>query len=122
MQTRSTTSSAPSSATTGCHRPPPADRRTLIRRVTYDLTDLPPTFAQVEAFEKDAAPDAYEKLVEKLLASPQYGERWGRYWLDVVRYAETCGYERDQVKPHVWKYRDWVIQRLQLGHARSIGS
>ena len=89
---------------------PPADKRTLIRRVYYDLIGLPPTFEEVEAFAQDQAPDAYEKLIDKLLASPHYGERWGRYWLDVVRYAETCGYERDQPKPNVWKYRDWVVK------------
>jgi hypothetical protein len=88
---------------------PPADRRALIRRVYFDLLGLPPTFAQVEAFAEDGSPDAYEKLIDTLLASPHYGERWGRHWLDVARYAETCGYERDQVKPHAWKYRDWVI-------------
>ncbi|QEL19587.1 PSD1 and planctomycete cytochrome C domain-containing protein [Limnoglobus roseus] len=89
---------------------PPADRRTLIRRLSFDLLGLPPTFEQVEAFVRDPAPDAYEKLVEQYLASPRYGERWGRHWLDVARYAETCGYERDQVKPNAWKYRDWVIR------------
>jgi hypothetical protein len=88
---------------------PPADRRTLIRRVYFDLVGFPPTFEEVEAFAKDADPKAYEKLIDRLLASPHYGERWGRYWLDVARYAETCGYERDQVKPDAWKYRDWVI-------------
>lgn len=89
---------------------PEADRRSLIRRVSYDLTGLPPTFEQVEAFVADRSPDAYERVVDGLLASPQFGERWARHWLDVVRYAETCGYERDQVKPQVWKYRDWVIR------------
>lgn len=92
---------------------PEADRRTLIRRVAYDLTGLPPTFEQVEAFVGDRSPDAYERVVDRLLASPQFGERWARHWLDVVRYAETCGYERDQVKPQVWKYRDWVIRAFQ---------
>jgi hypothetical protein len=89
---------------------PAADKRTLVRRLYFDLLGLPPTFEQVEAFAKDDSPDAYEKLIDKLLASPHYGERQGRYWLDVVRYAETCGYERDQPKPNVWKYRDWVIK------------
>ena len=88
---------------------PPADRRTLIRRVSFDLLGLPPSYEEAEAFATDPAPDAYERLVDRLLASPHYGERWGRHWLDVARYAETCGYERDQVKPNVWKYRDWVI-------------
>ncbi|MEO2088187.1 MAG: DUF1549 domain-containing protein, partial [Gemmataceae bacterium] len=94
---------------TGLTPAPPADKRTLIRRVYFDLLGLPPTFEQVEAFAEDDSPDAYEKLIDTLLASPHYGERWGRHWLDVARYAETCGYERDQVKPNVWKYRDWVI-------------
>jgi hypothetical protein len=89
---------------------PLADKRILIRRVYFDLLGLPPAYDEVEAFAKDTSPDAYEKLIDKLLASPQYGERWGRYWLDVARYAETSGYERDQVKPDVWKYRDWVIK------------
>ncbi|MBL8867574.1 MAG: DUF1549 domain-containing protein, partial [Planctomycetia bacterium] len=89
---------------------PEADKRTLIRRLYVDLVGFPPTFEQVEAFANDSSPDAYPKLVEKLLASPHYGERWGRHWLDIVRYAETCGYERDQVKPHVWKYRDYVVK------------
>jgi hypothetical protein len=89
---------------------PPADRRTLIRRVYFDLVGLPPPFAEVESFVRDDRPDTYERLIDRLLASPHYGERWARYWLDVVRYAETCGYERDQVKPFVWKYRDHVVR------------
>ena len=89
---------------------PPADARTLIRRAYFDLLGLPPSYDDVEAFAKDSSPAAYERLIDKLLASPHYGERWGRFWLDIARYAETCGYERDQVKPDVWKYRDWVIK------------
>ena len=89
---------------------PPADRRTLIRRVFNDLIGLPPTHAEIEAFAADPDPQAYEKLVDSLLSRPQFGERWARLWLDVVRFAETCGYERDQVKPFAWKYRDWVVQ------------
>ena len=96
----------------GLSMAPPADRRTLIRRVSFDLLGLPPTFDEIESFAADPSPDAYEKLVDRLLASPHYGERWGRYWLDVVRYAETCGYERDQPKPDAWKYRDWVVRAL----------
>jgi hypothetical protein len=88
---------------------PEADRRTLIRRVTYDLTGLPPSPVEVDAFVVDPDPAAYEKLVDRLLASPHYGEKWGRHWLDVVRYAETNGYERDNPKPHIWRYRDYVI-------------
>jgi cytochrome c553 len=88
---------------------PRADRRALIRRVSVDLIGLPPSFEEVEAFLADDRPDAYARLVDDLLASPHYGERWGRHWLDVARYAETAGYERDQLRPNAWKYRDWVI-------------
>jgi len=89
---------------------PTASRRELIRRATYDLTGLPPTPEEVEAFVADTAPDAYEKLIDRLLASPHYGEKWGRHWLDLVRYAETNSYERDNPKPNVWRYRDYVIK------------
>ena len=91
----------------------PADRRTLIRRATYDLTGLPPTAAQLKAFVEDPREDAYERLIDRLLSSPHYGERWGRHWLDLVRYAETNGYERDSNKPEIWKYRDYVIRSFQ---------
>lgn len=87
----------------------PASKLTLIRRVYYDLTGLPPSPEAVEAFLNNTAPDAYEKLIDKLLKSPRYGEKWGRHWLDLVRYAETNGYERDGDKPYVWRYRDYVI-------------
>jgi hypothetical protein len=96
----------------GVHPAPLADRRTLIRRLSFDLIGLPPTPAEVEAFQADPSPDAYERLVERLLASPHYGERWGRHWLDLVRYAETHGYERDDPKPGAWRYRDWVVDAL----------
>ncbi len=89
---------------------PSASRRELIRRVTYDLTGLPPTPEEVAAFEADRTPDAYEKLVDRLLASPHYGEKWGRHWLDLVRFAETNSYERDNPKPYIYKYRDYVIR------------
>lgn len=89
---------------------PPADRLALVRRVYGDLIGLPPTPDEVDAFVSDDAPDAYERLIDKLLASPHYGERWGRHWLDVVRYAETNGYERDGPKPFAWRYRDYVIR------------
>jgi mono/diheme cytochrome c family protein len=89
-----------------------ADKRTLIRRATYDLTGLPPTFKEVEAFLNDNSGDAWEKLIDRLLDSPHYGERWGRHWLDLVRYAETNSYEVDGPKPFAWKYRDYVIQSL----------
>ena len=88
---------------------PEADRRTLIRRASFDLLGLPPTAKEVEQFAGDPDPHAYDRLIDRLLESPHYGERWARYWLDLVRFAETCGYERDQLKPNIWKYRDWVI-------------
>jgi Protein of unknown function (DUF1553)/Protein of unknown function (DUF1549)/Planctomycete cytochrome C len=88
---------------------PPADKTTLIKRVYYDLTGLPPSHEQIENFKKDSSPQAWEKIIDTLLESPQYGERWGRYWLDLVRYADTSGYERDQEKLFAWKYRDWVV-------------
>ncbi|HLW65835.1 MAG TPA: DUF1549 and DUF1553 domain-containing protein [Gemmataceae bacterium] len=89
---------------------PEADQRTLLRRVTFDLTGLPPTLAEQEAFLADTRPDAYERLVGRLLASPHYGERWAQHWLDVVRYAESNGYEADSERPHAWHYRDYVIR------------
>jgi cytochrome c553 len=91
---------------------PPAGRRELLRRVTFDLTGLPPTPEEVDRFLRDDRPDAYERVVDALLASPRYGERWARYWLDLVRYADTNGYERDGEKPNAWKYRDYVIRSL----------
>jgi len=97
-------------AKAGLQPNPPADRRTLIRRAYYDLTGLPPTPAEVEAFAADNDPQAYEKLVDRLLRSPHYGERWGRHWLDLVRFGETNSFERDGAKPNVWKYRDYVIR------------
>jgi hypothetical protein len=91
---------------------PESDRRSLIRRITFDLTGLPPTPEEVEAFVADASADAYEKLVDQLLASPRYGERWARHWLDVVRFADTHGFEMNQPRPSAWRYRDWVIRSL----------
>ncbi len=89
---------------------PEADRRTLIRRLSFDLLGLPPTVAEVEAFVADPDPRAYEKLVDRLLASPHYGERWARHWLDVVHYGETHGYDKDKPRPHAWPYRDYLIR------------
>jgi mono/diheme cytochrome c family protein len=89
---------------------PEADRRTLCRRLCLDLTGLPPAPAEVEAFVADQAPNAYEKLVDRLLASPHYGERWGRHWLDLARYADSDGYEKDLPRPYAHLYRDWVIE------------
>jgi cytochrome c553 len=91
---------------------PPADKRTLLRRIYFDLIGLPPTPAEIGAFLKDDSPNAYEKVVDKLLASPHYGERWGRHWLDLVRYAETHGHEFDVEIPDAWRYRDYVIRAL----------
>lgn len=89
---------------------PLADRPTLLRRLYLDLIGLPPTPDEQVRFLADSLPDAYERLVDDLLARPEYGERWARHWLDVVRYAESNGYERDGAKPNVWRYRDWVIR------------
>jgi hypothetical protein len=89
---------------------PESDRRTLIRRVSFDLTGLPPTPDEVDAFVADPDPAAYEKLVDRLLASPRYGERWGRHWLDVVRFAESDGFEMNWARPGAYHYRDWVIR------------
>jgi hypothetical protein len=94
----------------GLRPAPPADRATLVRRLYFDLWGLPPTPAQVDAFVRDRAPDAYARLVDRLLASPQYGERWGQHWLDVVRYAETDGFEYDTHRQDAWRYRDYVIR------------
>ncbi len=90
---------------------PEADRQTLLRRVTLDLTGLPPTLEEIDAFAADTAPGAYERVVDRLLASPHYGERWARPWLDLARYADTNGYEKDR-RRDAWKYRDWVIDAL----------
>jgi hypothetical protein len=89
---------------------PEADRRTLIRRLTFDLHGLPPSPEDVAAFVSDPSPDAYERLVDRLLASPRYGERWGRHWLDVVHYADTHGYDKDKRRDNAWPYRDYVIR------------
>ncbi len=89
---------------------PRADKRTLIRRLTFDLTGLPPTPEEVQAFVNNNTPDAYKNLVERLLTSPRYGEQWGRHWLDVVRYADTDGYSNDFERPNAWRYRDYVIR------------
>ncbi len=87
-----------------------ADRRTLMRRLSFDLLGLPPDPADVESFVNDPDPRAYEHLVDRLLASPHYGERWARHWLDVVKYADTCGYDKDKLRPNAWPYRDYVIR------------
>lgn len=114
----------------GLRPSPAADPRTFIRRATFDLWGLPPTFAEVEAFERDCEETAanekagsasvsnqlpaaaVERLIERLLSSPHYGERWGRHWLDIAHYADTHGFERDQLRPNAWRYRDYVINAL----------
>src|SRR5688572_11570195 len=94
----------------GLRPSPPADRTTLLRRIYFDMIGLPPTPAEVAEFVADKSPNAYSKVVDKLLASPHYGERWGQHWLDVVRYAETDGYEYDTHRGDAWRYRDYVIR------------
>lgn len=94
----------------GLHRAPPPDRATLIRRITLGLTGLPPSPEDVSTFVSDPRPNAYELLVDRLLASQAYGEHWARHWLDIVRYAESEGFERDWLRDHVWPYRDYVIR------------
>src|SRR5205823_14575277 len=88
----------------------PAGKRDLIRRATFDLIGLPPTPEEVDAFVKDTSSDAFARLVDRLLTSPHYGERWVRHWLDLARYAESDGFEHDAARPHAWRYRDYVIQ------------
>ncbi|MBS1702513.1 MAG: DUF1549 domain-containing protein [Armatimonadetes bacterium] len=91
---------------------PPADRRTLIRRATFDLTGLPPTPKEIDDFLKDQQPNAFERVIDRLMATPAYGERWGRHWLDVARYADSNGLDENLVYPNAWRYRDWVINAL----------
>ena len=87
----------------------PADRATLLRRATYDLTGLPPSEKEITDFLADDSPKAFEAVVDRLLASPRYGERWGRHWLDVARYADSTGNDEDHRYPYAWRYRDYVI-------------
>ncbi len=96
----------------GLSMSPEADRRTLIRRLSFDLTGLPPSPERVEQFVRDTDPQVYEKLVDELLKSARYGERWARHWLDIAHYADTHGFERDQLRPNAWRYRDYVIESL----------
>ena len=94
----------------GRRLPRPADRATLIRRASFDLIGLPPTPAEVQSFREDLSPEAWERLIDRLLASPRYGERWGRHWLDLARYADSSGFHDDLDRPHAWRYRDYVIR------------
>jgi hypothetical protein len=96
-------------AAEGWHAAPLADPRTTVRRIYADAWGLPPQYEDLDEFAADTSPDGWERLVDRLLASTSFGERSARHWLDVARYAESCGYERDQLKPAIWKYRDWVI-------------
>lgn len=89
---------------------PPADKITLLRRASLDLTGLPPSPEEVQAFLTDESPDAFAKVVDRLLASPHYGERWGRHWLDLARYADSNGFKADEARPNIWRYRDYVIK------------
>ena len=99
-------------AAAGLRAAPPADKRTLIRRATFDLTGLPPTAEEVDAFVNDGSPDAFEKVIDRLLASSAYGERWGRHWLDVARYADSNGLDENTAHGNAWRYRDYVIRSL----------
>lgn len=96
----------------GLHMSPPAERAALLRRLSFDLIGLPPTPAEVQAFVQDRSPDAYAKQVQRLLDSPHYGERWARHWLDIAHFGESDGFEYDKIRPHAWRYRDWVIAAL----------
>jgi hypothetical protein len=94
----------------GLQPAPAADKAALLRRVTFDLIGLPPTPEEIDAFTKDNSPGAYEKVVDRLLASPHYGERWARHWLDAARFSESQGFEYDRIRDHAWRYRDYVVQ------------
>ena len=96
----------------GLAPPQSADKTALLRRATYDITGLPPTAEELHNFLADNSPQAWERVVDRLLASPHYGEKWARHWLDLVRYADTNSFERDGNKPHAWRYRDYVIRAL----------
>ena len=91
---------------------PEADRAALLRRLSFDLVGLPPTPEEIEAFLADPSPGAYERQVDRLLASPHYGERWAQHWLDLARYADSDGFEFDQARPNMWRYRDWVVEAI----------
>src|SRR3989442_338802 len=97
----------------GLRPAPRADRATLVRRLYFDLLGLPPTPTEVNAFLMDNSPDAYQRLVDRLLDNPHYGERWGQHWLDVVRFAESDGFEYDTHRRDAWRYRDYVIRAFQ---------
>ena len=91
-----------------------ADARTLLRRAFFDLLGVPPSLEEAQLFLRDKTPHAYGNLIDRLLADPRYGERWARHWLDLARYGESDGYEDDKVRPHAWRYRDYVIRSLNV--------
>jgi hypothetical protein len=93
---------------------PEAPREVLVRRVYLDLIGLPPTPKEIFEFANDRTPDAYERVVQRLLESPQYGERWGRHWMDVWRYSDWSGYQQEvrESQPHIWRWRDWIVESL----------
>jgi hypothetical protein len=99
----------------GLHPQAMTDRRTLIRRLSFDLLGIPPTLDDFERFLADRRPDAYERLVERYLVSPRYGEHLAQFWLDLARFAETDGFEHDKERPKAWRYRDWVVSSLNAG-------
>ncbi len=101
---------------------PEASRGTLLRRVSLDLTGLPPSAEEVDEFLRDNRPDAYERVVDRLLASPHFGEKWARYWLDLARYADSDGYEKDRTRPWAWRYREWVIRGAESRYAVTTSS
>ena len=103
--------------TQGLHRAPEAQQRTLIRRVAWDLTGLPPTPGEVDTFLSDPSPEAFERMVDRYLVSPAYGERWGRWWLDLARYADTNGQDENKVMANAWRYRDWVIRSFNANQS-----
>ena len=96
----------------GVSEAPPATKAALLRRLTFDLTGMPPTPTEIQSFESDSDPKALQHQVDRLLASPRFGEHWGRHWLDLVRYAETRGHEFDFHTPNAWQYRDYIIRAL----------
>src|SRR6266446_3670341 len=100
--------------TKGLRPAPPADKISLIRRASFDLIGLPPTLEEVDAFLADDSSKAFDKVVDRLLDSPRYGERWARHWLDLARYAESEGFKADEIRPNAWRYRDYVVKSLNI--------
>ncbi|MCA9067175.1 MAG: DUF1549 domain-containing protein, partial [Planctomycetaceae bacterium] len=109
--------------TVGLEPSPSADRRTLLRRASFDLLGLPPTEEELSQFLNDPSEDAWEKCVDRMLASPHYGERWARHWMDVVHFAESHGHDQDRPREHAWPYRDYLVQSFNsdLPYSRFVG-